>query len=164
MPTILKPTLHTIGYSGCELQHFLDTLVDHGIDILIDIREIPISRKRGFSKTALSTALVARGIEYVHMAVLGSPKALRHEVRDTQDYRTFFTGVKRHLRSSDSRAALDKVVTIATNRRACLMCFCSDWNWCHRKCVVEILGERSPLRFEHLTLPSPAAKPHRKAA
>src|SRR5258708_3316636 len=106
MPTVLEPTVRTIGYAGFDLQQFLDALVQHRIDVLIDIREIPLSRKRGFSKTAFSTVLAAHGIDYVHVPILGSPKKLRHEVRETQDYRTFFAGVKRHLRLSESRAAL----------------------------------------------------------
>src|SRR5260221_11891676 len=98
MPPILEQTLRTVGYAGFDLQQFLDAVVRHHIDVLIDIREMPLSRKRGFSKTAFSTALAARDISYVHLPVLGSPKKLRHEVRETQDYGTFFAGVKRHLR------------------------------------------------------------------
>lgn len=64
--------LYTIGYEGASLNDFLTTLVISDVARVIDIREVPISRKRGFSKRALADALAARGIAYVHLKQLGT--------------------------------------------------------------------------------------------
>jgi uncharacterized protein (DUF488 family) len=48
---------------------------------LIDVRELPISRRKGFAKTALSTALAVAGIEYVHLKGPGDPKDGREAAR-----------------------------------------------------------------------------------
>jgi hypothetical protein len=52
-------------------------LLSAGVERLVDVRELPLSRRRGFSKTALSDALRAAGIDYVHVKALGTPKPNR---------------------------------------------------------------------------------------
>ena len=42
--------LFTIGYEGVSLDDFLATLENTAIDVLLDIREFPVSRRKGFSK------------------------------------------------------------------------------------------------------------------
>jgi uncharacterized protein (DUF488 family) len=54
--------LFTIGYEGCKAADLFSTLRASGVTLLIDIRDIPISRKPGFSKTALSEGLFSAGI------------------------------------------------------------------------------------------------------
>ena len=53
----MKRKLYTIGYSGFDIESFIDKLLLNEIECLIDVREIPISRKKGFSKNALLTRL-----------------------------------------------------------------------------------------------------------
>lgn len=147
-------SLFTIGYSGLQLNSFIEHLKYAKIELLIDVREIPISRKRGFSKTALAENLLESGIKYQHLKYLGSPKALRHEVRETRDYATFFRGVVKNLRKDLSAVQLNEAVDLARKVRCCLMCCCEDWRFCHRSCVVdEMLGKN---HFKVLHLPVPA--------
>ena len=68
--------LLTIGYTGYTLDGFTSALIDHGVECLLDIREIPLSRKTGFSKSALRNQLKSVGIDYCHFRLLGSPTAL----------------------------------------------------------------------------------------
>ena len=56
-PLQTAPTLLTIGYESADLDAFLATLSEHGVTLLVDTRERAQSRRRGYSKTALSTAL-----------------------------------------------------------------------------------------------------------
>jgi uncharacterized protein (DUF488 family) len=56
--------LLTIGYEGRTIEEFVGELLAGSVETLIDVRELPLSRKRGFSKRALSTELAAAGIEY----------------------------------------------------------------------------------------------------
>ena len=64
MPTA---ALHTIGYEGSSIEDFLATLTHVGIDLLIDVRDVPISRKKGFSKNGLAQQLRAQGVDYLHL-------------------------------------------------------------------------------------------------
>ncbi|TNY10814.1 DUF488 domain-containing protein, partial [Escherichia coli] len=58
--------LYTFGYEGLEIAAFIARLKSAGIQTVVDVRELPLSRKRGFSKTAFSEALTAGGIAYFH--------------------------------------------------------------------------------------------------
>jgi len=70
--------LWTIGYEGAALEDFLDTLRQAGVTKILDVREIPISRRKGFSKTVLEQALSGYDIDYQHELRLGSPREMRH--------------------------------------------------------------------------------------
>lgn len=159
----MRRKLWTIGYTGYSIDEFCEVLSQNGIERLVDIREIPISRKAGFSKSALRTNLEAAGIDYVHYRRLGSPRDFRHQLWETGDYQTFFARVRRHIASSDATADVREVIKLARKASACLMCCCPDWERCHRKCVVEAISEHSYFAYEHLQR-EPAAARQRIAA
>ncbi len=89
--------LFTIGYEGLALDDFMRALKKAKIDLLLDVRELPISRRKGFSKTALGDALTEAGIRYRHEKLLGSPKTIRHRLREDGNYPRFFREFDRHL-------------------------------------------------------------------
>jgi len=105
-------TLATIGYEGSVLPDFINTLISAGIKRLIDIREVPLSRKQGFSKRALSEALSGAGLHYAHLRALGDPKAGREAARKG-DRHTFVRIYSNHLAGPDPQAALDLTVPAA---------------------------------------------------
>jgi uncharacterized protein (DUF488 family) len=142
--------LYTIGYTGFTLDEFIVQLDQSGIECLIDIREIPISRKRGFSKSALRERLEESGITYRHFRLLGSPRSLRHEVRRTENFDKFFLSVSHHLAEAESQTQVAEAIETARNARSCLMCCCSDWQFCHRKCVVDAITKATYFAVEHL--------------
>jgi len=74
-------TLFTIGYEGKTVEELLDQLNASGVKLLIDVRAVAASRRPGFSKTALAGALRERGIDYLHLRPLGTPKAGREAAR-----------------------------------------------------------------------------------
>lgn len=159
----MKRKLFTIGYTGFSVQRFVEVLRNTGIECLIDTREIPISRKRGFAKSALQGHLLDAGIEYRHFRLLGSPRGDRHELRSTGDYAVFFKNVKRHLTKKGPQESLRDAIMTARSMTSCLMCCCSDWSFCHRSCVVDAIVAHSWFFVEHLELPLAETK-YRKAA
>lgn len=146
----MRRKLFTIGYTGYSISDFVATLREHGVECLLDIRELPVSRKAGFSKSSLRQHLEEAGIEYHHLRWLGSPRALRHEVRESGDYVHFFSGVHDHLECTESAEELLEAVRLARKRRSCLMCCCPDWQFCHRKCVVEAIQSRAAFAIDHI--------------
>ena len=52
------------------------------VKLLIDVRDVPISRKPGFSKTSLAQGLADAGIGYLHLKGLGDPKPGRIAARE----------------------------------------------------------------------------------
>jgi uncharacterized protein (DUF488 family) len=76
------PTVFTTGYEQhADTSSLIDTLRAVGVRRLVDVRELPLSRRRGFSKTALAAALATADIEYEHVRELGNPKADRERDR-----------------------------------------------------------------------------------
>ena len=59
-------TLFTLGYDGLTIDAFIARLQAAQVKTVVDVRELPLSRKKGFSKTAFCTALATHGIAYLH--------------------------------------------------------------------------------------------------
>lgn len=131
----MSAKLYTIGYEGMTLDCFVEQLKRYAIDCLIDVREIPLSRKRGFSKSSLAKRLSEENIDYVHIRDLGSPKTIRNRLKEKQDYPGFFKKMAKHLaRKTHAIADAYKYVTENT---CCLMCFEHLAEQCHRKIVAK---------------------------
>src|SRR2546427_80970 len=64
----------TIGYEATTMADFLAALTGAGVERVIDVRALPLSRRPGFSKTSLAASLAEAGIDYVHLKALGTPK------------------------------------------------------------------------------------------
>lgn len=139
--------LFTIGYEGTDLDAFLETLERAKIDVLLDIRELPISRRRGFSKNVLREALEACGIEYRHEKRLGSPRPLRHRLREDGNYKQFFSAYEKHLaRHRDLLQALCDEL----NGNVALMCYERDHTQCHRSTVCSVIADWLGITPKHL--------------
>jgi uncharacterized protein (DUF488 family) len=144
-----QKNLHTIGYEGSSIGDFLATMVAVGIDLLIDVRDVAISRKPGFSKTALSGWLETFDIEYLHLRGLGDPKLGRIASREGRydDFRRIFNT---HLKSSAAQTDMRRALDAASDRVACLLCFERDHTHCHRRFVAEEMARRGGFRLVHL--------------
>ncbi len=116
--------------------------------MLLDIRELPISRRKGFSKTPLSQALTAAGIHYQHERALGAPRAVRHRLREDKDFRRYFNGFREYLATQEM--LLDQLARTLTGRVA-LLCFERNPAECHRSVVVAAIARRLKMDFRHLT-------------
>lgn len=142
-------TLLTIGYEGALIDDFVATLKLANVDVLIDIRDVPVSRKRGFSKKSLARALESAGLDYIHLRDLGDPKPGRDAAR-RGDIEAFERIFRAHLARDVSQEALTKAVEIATRVRASLLCFERNHAHCHRSIVAEAMGDREPFEVRHL--------------
>lgn len=126
-------SLYTIGYEELTLQQFIEKLKENCIQMVVDVRELPLSRKPGFSKTKLSEALEEAGIQYESIRALGSPRELRQEFRETKDWPSFSYHFLAHLQ--DQTDVLERLVSQTYNKTICLLCFERDSAICHRSIV-----------------------------
>ena len=127
--------LFTIGYEGYDIDSFIAYLKSFGIECLLDVREIPLSRKKGFSKSALAARLNLDNIEYLHFKELGSPKAIRKKLKQDDDYPSFFETMKKHL--AMNKEAVGRAYGYVSRRMCCLMCFEQLAEKCHRRVVAD---------------------------
>src|SRR3954447_21338846 len=73
--------IYTIGYEGTTVPEFVAALLKAGVQRIIDVRALPLSRRPGFSKSPLRAALADADIEYVHLKALGTPTEGRTAAR-----------------------------------------------------------------------------------
>lgn len=141
--------LFSVGYQGRSLDELIAVLVDAGVERLVDVRELPLSRRRGLSKTALGEALCEACIEYVHVKALGNPKPNRERYR-AGDIEGGAAVYRKHL-NNGARSALVELADSLGDGPACLLCFERDHTECHRDVILEELRELRPaLAVSHL--------------
>ena len=146
-----KTTVATVGYEGTTMPAFLRALREGGVELLVDVRAVASSRRPGFSKTRLAAHLDEVGIGYLHLRSLGTPadgRAAARAGRHEEMHRIF----RAHLATDEARDGMETLVDLVENggRRVCLLCFEADPAHCHRTLVAAALGERVPVRVEHL--------------
>lgn len=150
-------TVFTIGYEGLDIDSFMSLLADHDIDMIVDVRELPLSRKSGFSKNALANCLHLSGLEYVHMAGLGCPKAVRDQYRETGNWRQYTEGFLKHLKTQD--VAIAELSLLAGSANCALLCFEADSNFCHRSMVANAVQKFSGADVVHIKAALKKARP-----
>jgi len=127
---------YTIGYEGLNPKQFITHLTYHGVNVVADIRKLPISRKKGFSKTALKETLDDKQIDYLNFQQLGAPKALRDELYRSGDYGRFFKKYQENISDKDDH--LKSILSLVEEgKKVALLCFERDPKKCHRKVVAE---------------------------
>jgi len=141
--------LMTIGYEGASIDDFVATLKAAGVRRLIDIRELPLSRKKGFSKRSLNAAMEKAGIEYEHVKSLGDPKPGRDAAK-SGDYSKFKKIFSEHLSSEPAQLALESVIPAIIEGGACLLCFERCHKECHRLIVADEIEKRTEISIKHI--------------
>jgi len=131
-------TVYTIGYQGHTVSSIIGILQAHQIELLIDVRQNPNSRKPGFSKKGLDRHLSFSGIEYVHFPCLGTPPAIRRFYSQSGQVEQALKRYEKYLESKT--ACLHSLVDYASDRRCCLLCLESCYTMCHRSVIAQKLA------------------------
>lgn len=132
------PRIFTIGYEGADIERFVLALQSAGVETLVDVRAVTVSRKRGFSKNGLSDRLGQAGIRYVHLRDLGDPKPGREAARAGL-YEAFRAIYGQHLATDEAQDDLSILADLSAAQPTCLMCYERDPATCHRSIVARAL-------------------------
>ncbi|RUV41827.1 MAG: DUF488 family protein [Mesorhizobium sp.] len=141
--------IYTFGYEGLTIERFIERLQSARINLVVDVRATPLSRKRGFSKAAFEQALSAAGIAYVHAKAMGCPKAVRDRYKRDGSWSTYTASFLQYL--SGQEAALAEVANITQSKNSCLVCFEADHRFCHRTYVARAAARKTGSPITHLT-------------
>jgi uncharacterized protein (DUF488 family) len=143
-------TLFTIGYEQTPAKSVLDELQHAGVKLLVDVRAVAASRRPGFSKSQLAAGLDERGIAYVHLRGLGTPKEGREAARSGH-YETLRRIYDAHLTTPQAKEQLDELsALVKTAGPICLLCYERDHAHCHRQWIAEIIEERDHVKVDNL--------------
>jgi len=141
----------TIGYEQSEPREFLRRLQQNLVEVVVDVRDMPLSRKRGFSKNQLQELLESVDIEYIHVKALGAPKSTRDPLRAGGSWWEYVKGYNRVLAAQT--VEVDRLIELARGKRICLLCFERDPAECHRSLIALDMTKRSGTRLltpEHI--------------
>lgn len=125
------PTIWTIGYEQATLDAVIGALKGAGVEVLADVRALPLSRRPGFSKTALAGALAQAGIAYVHFKALGTPADGRAAAR-AHDHAALERIYAGQLELPEAIAAGAQLHDLAQEKRVALLCYERAAPECHR--------------------------------
>lgn len=121
----------TIGYEQATVPAVMHALREAGVEVLADVRALPLSRRPGFSKTALAAKAREAGIEYMHFKPLGTPAEGRAAARrnDHAALERIYAG---QLELPEAIAAGARLADLAAERKVALLCYEREAHGCHR--------------------------------
>jgi uncharacterized protein (DUF488 family) len=145
--------LFTIGYEQTPSKAVLDELENAGVKLLVDVRAVTSSRRPGFSKNQLAAGLDERGIAYLHLKGLGTPKEGRLAARSGK-YNELHRIFAKHLKTAQAKEELDELSALVKKAGpVCLLCYERNHEHCHRRFIAEIIEERNGVKVENLEAP-----------
>jgi uncharacterized protein (DUF488 family) len=132
------PTLFTIGYEQATQGGVVDALLGAGVEVLADIRYLPLSRRPGFSKNSLKAAVEEAGVAYRHFRDLGTPAEGRTAARrgDHAELARIYAG---QLELPEALKQMAELRALAEQQCVCLLCYERRAAECHRSLLFDAL-------------------------
>lgn len=143
-----KTVLYTIGYEGRSPSEVVALLASHGVTRLVDVRQTPRSRVKGFSLMSLFERLRKAGITYEHKAELGNPPTIRAFFKNGSVAKG--KRLYRNLIENGQSAHVNIIVGLARIEPTALLCVEKDVAQCHRSVLAEVAAERGKFELVHL--------------
>ena len=131
--------IFTIGYENTTVGEFVAALKRAGVERVIDVRALPLSRRPGFSKTPLRGALEEAGIDYVHLKALGTPSEGRTAARAGRhaDMARIYAG---QLELPEAMVQAAQMLEFAREKPSALMCMEREPAHCHRTLLLDAVA------------------------
>lgn len=121
------------------MPEFISALRQAGIERVIDVRALPLSRRPGFSKSPLKGVLEETGIEYLHLKALGTPAAGRAAARAGRhaDLQRIYAG---QLELPEAIAQSAQMLELAQEKPTALLCMEREPRHCHRSLLLDAVA------------------------
>lgn len=132
----------TIGYEQTTVPDLIAALQAAGVRRVVDVRALPLSRRPGFSKSALAGALLEAGIAYDHLKALGTPKEGRDAAKkgDRATLAAIYAG---QLELAEAQAAAAILLDRIAAEPVALLCYERDPSACHRSMLLAAIAEEA---------------------
>jgi len=133
-------SVFTVGHSTRSEEEFIEILKAHGVQVLVDVRTFPGSRRYPqFNRAELSESLAKAGIEYRHEPRLGGRRAPRADSHNTAWRNPQFRGYADHMETEVFRKGVEDLLEVASEARVAVMCAEAVWWRCHRGVLADYL-------------------------
>ncbi len=155
--------IHTIGQSTRSQEALVALLQDAGVELLVDVRSYPRSRRNPqFDAEALAAALGEAGIGYAHLKALGGKRGPAKDAApspNTAWREPGFRNYADYALTPAFRAGLADLRAAARARPTAIMCAEGHWSQCHRQIVADYLLAAGD-RVVHILGPGAAEPAH----
>jgi uncharacterized protein (DUF488 family) len=130
--------IHTIGHSTRSIEELVALLQAHEIELLIDVRRWPMSRRYPhFNREALTTSLQQKGIGYVWRQDLGGFRKPAPDSPNTAWRVATFRAYADYMLTPAFTAIIEELTAIAPRQRIAFMC-AEAVHWrCHRQLIAD---------------------------
>ena len=138
--------IYSIGHSTHSVEHFIDLLMRHEIDVVADVRSSPFSKfNPQFNKGCIVDSLKSSGIKYAFFG-----KELGARTDDPSCYIEDKVQYARLASKSDFRQAIDRLLKGALDYRIALMCSEKEPLECHRTILVSQALAKAGCAVKHI--------------
>ena len=148
-PKKAQPAVYTAGYEGRSVDAFFNDLLKRGIDVVVDVRANPISRKYGFSGLRFGEFCKKLGLEYRHVPSLGIPSNARAGLNSFASYQRLLNRYEQTM-LPDRSAEVEDVGRLMRRQPSVLVCVEKDVRCCHRSRLAEAVAQTTGLEVVHL--------------
>jgi len=139
-------SIWTIGHSTRSIAEFIEALKSFDIQLLIDVRSFPGSRRYPhFNKDALRNSLADDAVEYLHLPELGGRRRALKDSQNVAWRNEAFRGYADYMETDDFEKGINRLLETSRRQRTAIMCSEAVWWRCHRGLIADFLkagGER----------------------
>ncbi|WP_192821940.1 DUF488 family protein [Rufibacter sp. LB8] len=158
MAAISSSTIWTVGHSTHPIEEFLAALLSFQIEVLVDVRRYPGSKKYPqFNIEPLQTALAEVGIVYQPALELGGRRKPKPDSTNTIWRSDSFRGYADYTATPEFQNALENLKALASEKRVAYMCSEAVWWRCHRAIISDVLKEQG-WHVQHIMKPDTAVE------
>jgi len=120
-----EKVIYTMGYGGREFDEFVELLRFYGVEVVVDVRRFPTSKREEYKRENFERLLAERGFKYVYLGdLLGG-------------YRS--GGYESYMETSEYKRGIERVIELAEKYRVAIVC-CERFPWrCHRRFIGDTL-------------------------
>jgi uncharacterized protein (DUF488 family) len=138
---ITQHPVYTVGHSTHSIDMFLELLRMHAIELVVDVRRFPGSRRLPhFNSGLLEENLQAQGISYRHMEGLGGRRDAVGGTSNAGWRNAAFRGYADHMKTTEFAENLKALMEEARKRPTAVMCAEGLWWKCHRRLIADALA------------------------
>jgi uncharacterized protein (DUF488 family) len=129
-----------VGHSTRSAEEFTQILKAHGLEVLVDVRSFPGSRRYPqFNKERLRQSLEAAHISYHHSPALGGRRRPNAQSKNLAWKNASFRAYADHLESDEFKQGIKELLDFARVKRTAVMCAEALWWRCHRSLISDYL-------------------------
>lgn len=165
MDTSNATTIYTIGHSTRSMEEFIALLQDFKIEILVDIRRFPGSKKYPhFNADNLTLSLPDAGIKYQPLLGLGGRRKIHKDSKNTRWRNASFQAYADYMETPEFEDAIKELSLIAQKSRTAIMCSEAVWWRCHRSMVADYMKAKGWKVLHIMAMDKATEHPYTKPA